>query len=421
MTLRVRTDELVEHAGELYGDACAFHGLHYYLQRVGEIPYEAWGRMSWSDKWRSAWEQAVANRVTESDTIRDQACEACGRVLEAAADYADADVCAAALIGSTNPDTTPYVNAYAQRSPVLTAHPGGAPPAPVLPEPIPLAALQYPQDSQRWQSLRGERLPDLMYGLTSDIYSKTLSTVSFSTVENDGLDEFVKEHYATLNGADAVVDEYALGSKRPFADVILPARKATPSIIGNRAQMIGSAGNTYQQIRATFVNAVNRLTLGWQGDGAEAYLAYAKSFGTYLDQIGGQVTWLGSEGTKVAKLIRDLRNQYAQLGAKHIKRIADLYQKYIDTVTSTFGRITECTSPASAGKALLGAVQSMTQEMTAQEDAAMDQAIDLLNIESRAIGGSPDLDLTDPTHDAVPFPTNLLDDGRWYTGWTYKH
>lgn len=48
----------------------------------------------------------------------------------------------------------------------------------------------------------------------------------------------------------------------------------------------------------------------------------------------------------------------------------------------------------------------------------MDQALDLLNIESRAIAGSPDF--TNPQHDAVPFPRNALDSGGWDAGWTPK-
>jgi uncharacterized protein YukE len=237
-------------------------------------------------------------------------------------------------------------------------------------------------------------------------------------VEDDGLDDFVREHYSTLLGADDVMRNFAPGNRCAFADVIRPAWSAVPSVIDNRSQMVGSVGNTYAQMRGDLTTAVTKLTDTWEGPAAEAYLAYINDFLRYLDQIGAQVTALGSEGRKTAKLISDLRNQYAQLGVKHIKRITDLYQKYIDTVSSIVGRLFECSNPAGAAKALVGAIQDMTSEMTAREDSAMDQALDILTIESRAIAGSPDFD--DPQHDVVPFPSNVLGWGAWDSGWRHK-
>jgi uncharacterized protein YukE len=421
VTLRVDTGQLVAHAGELYGDAYTFYGMHYYLGRVGEIPAPAWGDMPWSARWRGAWEQALGNRIKEADTIRDQAGEASGRILEAAANYAGTDVSATAAIDSTDPDTAPYVTAFLDGAGPLSARPGRGAPAPVFATPFidPYGRdLRYPEGDPRWQALLGEHLPSVHPNLSTNVDGRTVSTIVFDGAEKDGLDDFIRRNYVTLNGADEVITRFAPGSKRPYLDVMLPAWRSMPSVIDNRARMVGSVGSTYTEMQRNLSGGLNRLKGTWQGSGADAYQDYAAGLQDYLGRIAAQATWLGSEGQKTAALVRDLRNQYAQLGIKHIKRINDLYQKYVATTTNVVGRLFDCTTPAGAAKALVGAVRDMTDEMVYQQDAAMDQALDLLAIEARAIAGSPNFD--DPRHDAEPFPMNMLDTRAWDTGWAHR-
>ena len=60
----------------------------------------------------------------------------------------------------------------------------------------------------------------------------------------------------------------------------------------------------------------------------------------------------------------------------------------------------------------------MAGELSYEQSTAMDQALDVLAIESRAIEKSPDFG--GPQHDALPFPSNALTAAAWDSGWVHK-
>jgi uncharacterized protein YukE len=414
--VRTETRLLVQHASELVESAYAMHGMWYYLHRVGSVPAWAWGEMPWSQRWRQDWDRAADNRITEAATMRDQMGEAGGRLLAVAANYEHADVTAAVTMDAANPDTAPYLHAYVDGSAPVTARAGGPAPAPAYPPHA--MPLQIPPDDRRWQGLIGEQQPHIGYGLRSDVDGDTQTSVEWTMTEHDGLDAFVHDWFATLNRADQVVEEFAPGTRRPFQDIILPAWQSAPSVIENRAQLVGSASHTYEHVGRDVGQTLAQVAKAWQGPAADAYTEYAATSQDYLERITGQVSWLGSEGIKTANLLRELRNQYAQIAARHVERIQQLTDQYFDLITSSVGRLFSCTSPKEAAQQLLEEVQAMNAELSAEENAKLGQAKDLLDVEATAIAGRPELG--DFHHDTETFPANALDTPAWGSGWSKK-
>ncbi len=111
-TLNVETAALVRHATGRYSDAMACDAIGHYVAHVGAVPDSAWGSLSWTQKWKTEWHDAVQDRVKEAGL----ACERFGDVGETlyqvAADYAHTDINVAADFAAIqNSPIMPFVTA----------------------------------------------------------------------------------------------------------------------------------------------------------------------------------------------------------------------------------------------------------------------------------------------------------------------
>jgi hypothetical protein len=404
----VATDALARYASERFEDSYLYHALGYFMWDVERIPDQAWGRLMWSDQWRRGWKTACEYRRDEARNCRDELSTIAGNLLQVVADYTHTDARVAVAFNLKNQDTRPYLAYFLQGVPAATAHPGGSAPLPVPPSspgggPPPVV---YPGDNGKLNQLRNEQLPSYSSWLGADDDGHTTSGETFAHSDEDELDRFVQRYGARMRGIDAVVQENDPGAVRPFEQMILPAWLSAPSIVHNHADLAYSLRNSYDERLTSWKTDDATLQAHWDGEAATAYFRHAQTVQAYVERVRAQADWLAGEGHKAGTLLSDLRNAYAGIGYQYIDRMIQQMDEYTSVATSTVARVTECTSPGGAAKALIATVNDFNTALMDQERHSLQAAQDLLRPESMVNSGAPNFDSRN--HAAVPYPPEPL-------------
>jgi hypothetical protein len=412
---KLATDALKIYAGQRIQDAYIYHGMYYFINDVRQIPRGAWGQMRWSDRWDHDWQAACGYRMDEARTSRDQMSIIGGHLLQILANYTRTDQAAALNINLVNRDTRPYLDDVTHGRHVPTAHPGGLAPDPQFATPtgpfggefFAASSVAFPAANDKLNQLRTERLPGSQWWIGPDGGGET-----FSNGEDDDLTDFVTRYHSQMREIDGVIAQNDPGAPLPFQDIIRPAWLSAPTIVANHADLIYSVRNTYNERCTDWKSDDKAMALYWTGVGAKTYFNHSGVTQDYLTQASGQANWLASEGGKAARLLRQLRTTYASIGYRYIRRMLDELAEYESVATSVISRLTDCTSPAGAAKALIGTIGDLNSELLAQERRTNDAAQDVLQVESIVDTGAPDFNSRG--HDAVPFPAAGADPiGVW--------
>jgi hypothetical protein len=413
LTLSVQT--LVTYAGQRCEDAYIYHGVSYFIDDLQRIPRGAWGKLRWSDQWHQGWQAACANRRDEARTCRDKLNEIGGHLLQVAADYTHTDQTAAISFNLINQDTRPYLDYVSHGMAAPVAHPGRLPPDPVYSLPTPsdskATPLGYLADNDKLNKLRNEKLPYSQWYMADGNSGEMLANG-----ENDELNDFVQKYHQRLHDIDGVLDSNAPGTRRPYADIILPAWLSAPSIVDNHADLFYSVRNTYAERRTSWDSDDASLTADWTGAGAAAYNEHDNITKNYLDAVKQQADWLAGEGHNAATLLRQLRTAYAGIGYRYISRMLDQLAEYESVRNSSIARVTDCTSPGGAAKALIATINDLNSELVDQERRSLDAAQDILKAEAMVNQNAPNFDSRN--HAALPFPQEPT---RPASVWTDSH
>jgi hypothetical protein len=413
--LTVSIQTLVAYAGQRFEDAYIYHGMSYFIDDLQRVPRGAWGQLRWSDQWHRGWQITCANRGDEARTCRDRLNEIGGRLLQIAADYSHTDQTAAISLNLVNEDTRPYLDYVSHGVAAPVAHPGALPPDPVSGLPVPPhgkpTPLDYPAGNDKLHELRNEKLPYSQWYMAEGSAGETLLNG-----ENDELNDFVQKYHQQLRDIDGVLHSNAPGTRRPFADIILPAWLSAPSLVDNHADLFYSVRNTYDERRAAWDADDAALALDWTGPGATAYNDYDKLVRSYLEELKGRANSLAGEGHQAAALLRQLRTAYAGIGYHYISRVLDQLAEYRSVATSTIARVTDCTSPGGAAKALLATINDLNSELEDRERRSLEAAQDVLQAEAIVNQNAPNLDSRNLA--AVPFPPRPT---RLTSGWPDSH
>jgi uncharacterized protein YukE len=432
--MEVAADRLISYAERRFEDSYAYHALAGFVLDIGAVPRWAWSTLPWSDDWRKGWEEACENRLTEAKTIRDEVATTGGKLAQVAADYTETDLDIAVDINLTNDDVVPYLDYYTRNVPDAATRPGGGGPHPDFPDHLPPppevpsdpgvglwgprygpGAVPVPRGNDRLQGLREEAQPrgGPQYWIGRDLRTgEPTSGATFHGYEQDELEQFVQEHGSTLVGIESSVSGLDPGGPRPWSGLVKPAWLTCPSIIQNRAELMGSAANTYRELSDSMSNETQSLHDYWSGSAApQAYFRHAEAIQEYLADIEGKATNLAGEGERAANALTLLRNAYAAIGYQHIRQMIDRMEEHIAVTTSAIGRITECSTPTGAANALVETVLAFNTALAEEQRRRLDAAAAVLPAEAIAVANAPDFG---SEFDPEPFPPNELNP---YSAW----
>jgi len=416
--LRVETRALVAFGVERYEDAVTYSAVRRYLGDVGSIPTGAWGTLEGiSEKLNRDWATALACRLSEAHTARNEMERMADGLMQLAADYENTDLDVAASFDVVNRDLLPYLplgDGYGGR---VRVRPGGvgilSPPDRRM-QPGDQPVLMIPEDNERLSATRGERLPrtreveePITIGSTDGndlVFSGGLTTY-YENGEGDRLDTFIQEHRDTLLQLEAILIELGTGERLPLTDLMVHAWRSAPRIIRNRADLVHSAANTYGELRAELDNELKNLKLYWEGTACQAFSHYADRAVAYLTQLETQTRWLAEEGKKAASMLEGLRNAYADLGYQQIGTLIEALTNYLDAVRSLFS---SCSDPE---KALLDVVHAFVGYLVDAQRRYVEAMSGLIRIDEQERKERPDLGTRG--HDTTPFPQPEVGTDAW--------
>jgi hypothetical protein len=412
-TLNVQAAALVRHATGRHSDAMACDAIGYYVRHVGAVPDGAWGSLSWTQKWKVEWGQAVDDRAKEARLASERFGDVGQTLYQVAADYAHTDIKVAADFGAIqNSPIMPFVTAL-ERQPDATARPGGQ-----LSAPASYAGGNYtvsiPDDTPEGHDLNnlfkdGAIDRAEMWPAGTDL-SKTPTGILRAEMMTEGrkkLWEFINEWSGELGKAEAIVRQWGIAPAKSSLDLIDEASDAWPGIIANRANLLKLGANAYRDLKDNLGSQVKDLQQYWSSPGASgAYYIYADSLAGYDDAIADHLQWLGEEGEKAAQTIDDLQLAYANLGYQHISIISAQLQAYNEAVNS----LSHAADPAAA---LADAISGLVNSLIVSWQSAAAKAQAGLDVSQKAIDGAPHF--ADNNHDLEQPPQSPSND--WRTGW----
>jgi uncharacterized protein YukE len=421
--LRAESRALVTFGVARYEDSVVFSAVRRYLVDVGQIPTGAWGTLPGiSDKLRRDWATALENRVSEAVTIRDEMTRISDGILQIAANYDATDLRVATSFDLANQDLRPFLAAADGYANEIRVRPGGVGVLPQQRYPK-LAdgppAVVIPPDNERLSAIRQERLPHVRHGeeplrigFTNGVMTIAGGpTVHYENGEKDRLDQFVQEHRDTLLQLEALLIELGTGRRLPLNDLIVHAWRSSPSIIRNRADLVHSAANTYQELRTAMDGELSRLNLYWEGSAAKAFTQHVQSVSSYLSQLEIQARWLAEEGKKAASSLEGLRNAYATTGYERIGSLITALTEYHERISKPFH------SCGNLEQALIDAAAAFTDHLLSSERRYTEELTLLLQIDEQERRERPDIGTRG--HDAIPFPKVETGAEAWYDdgGW----
>lgn len=420
--LSTELQALVNNGKERYEDSIVCDAIKIYITHVGGVPDFAWGKMPWSNKWKTDWHTAVEARITEAGTIRDTLGTTGGSLIQVASDYSDTDIEAKLDfdVATENAALTPFLLGTKKAGDTVSGHPGGsAGPPPYFPGGN--YGVNIPGDSDDgkrlnylWKDGRLNNIPAEAYPKGGQ-HSFTPMIQALETPGHLDLTKFVNEHYQTLTQAENIVEQLIGGmAQKPSVDFIDQVIEAYPGVIKNRADLLNIAKNNYDEMRKEMALETDTLKLYWSSPSAsQAYFVHANNILRYFDSLSAEVLWLANEGKKAADTIDKLMLAYAKVGFERIGQLIDQIKAVTDAQNSITGNATD---PA---KALAATLNAMVTQMLADWKAANEAAKSMLSITEAAITGQPDLGTTE--HNAKPFPQDgaggqWTDGNQWETG-----
>jgi hypothetical protein len=298
-TLRTESRALIECGRERFEDSVVAQAIARYLSDVGAVPAQAWGTLPISATLRTEWTSALDNRITEAQAVHTETAGMADGLMQIAADYEGTDLQVATNFDATTADLQPYLAATDGYSPEMAARRGGAGVVNTWsshdrsdhyrPD------VQIPAGNDRLTATRGEKLPSVRVVAnpyieigTSDGNDFAFSGGNQTFYDNgdgDALDRFLQEYKDVLLQLEAFIQEIQTGHRLPLTDLIIHAWRSAPKVIMNRADLVFSASNTYDEMRTKLDGDTDRLALYWEGAAAAAYGIYAKTTSTYLNAV----------------------------------------------------------------------------------------------------------------------------------------
>jgi hypothetical protein len=414
-TLSVEAAALVRHATGRYSDAMACDAIGHYVAHVGAVPDSAWGSLSWTQKWKTEWHEAVQDRVKEASLASERLGDVGPTLYQVAADYAHTDIKVAADFSAIGDSPIlPFVTALEQPA-NATAHPGGHLSAPAA-YTGGAYTVSIPDDTPEGHDLNqlfhdGRLNQQQAWPAGTDL-STTPTGMLKTEMTTEGrkkLWEFIGEWSDDLTNAEAIVRQWGLSPARSSMDLIDEASDAWPGVIANRANLLKLGANAYRDLKSNMASQVKDLQQYWTSPGAAgAYCIYADSLGDYYEAIAGNLQWLGEEGEKAAQTIDDLQLAYANLGYEHIAIIAAQMQAYLDAANSLSHSV------ADPLNGLADAVSALAGSLLASWRSAASKAQANLEISQKAIDDAPHF--ADNNHDVQQPPCSPSNQWRG-TGW----
>lgn len=416
MTLKVKVQKIVEMGTELWEDAYTYHAIHEYVNFVGDVPEWAWGELPWSETWKANWATALDYRLQEAKTTRDKTGEHAGLLFQAAADYSNTDIENAYEIDLQTKDggsgnLKSFLSQDGMNSGKIPEfEPGGKAHKPDYPSGYSstfvttnadMLAIQQEIPQPMRQDCEEHLSPyDLQHGL-----------------ENDNLDAFCSDYGDFLYCIETQVGSLGLGSNSnaPFSDLIMPAWKARPSVIGNRANMLASAGETYDQMASEMKQEAETLAgrIGgyWDSQAAQAWKLYADAVVSYLGAVRDEVNALSEHGKNAKSVIQGMRNQYAKLGNSKISNLIDLAK---EAATAAADAASTNSSP---WQSVADGLNDFFQALLNEQDKRLDESNAIIDIAEQA--RKEDDRYTTQMHSVTPYPDNQVEDGGWHDGDTW--
>lgn len=389
-TLNVEATALQRHASGRYSDGLVCDAIKHYVMHVGAVPAAAWGTLSFTQKWKTEWGEAVADRAKEAGHASERFTDVGQTLYQVAADYSNSDVAVATNFSAIEQSPImPFVTALEQ-APAATARPGGNL-STYTGHPGGGYTVAIPEDTPEGHDLNnlfkdGRINQAEMWPEGTDTSQTPMAKLraEMSTEGRKKLFEFMSESYETLNNAEAIVRQWGLSPARSSLEVIDEAYTAWPGIIANRANLLKLGANAYRDLKENLTGQVKDLKQYWTSPGASgAYCIYAEQLGNYFTSIADNLKWLGEEGEKAAKTIDDLQLAYANLGYKHLRIIAAQLKAYTDAATSVSKSIEK---PLDA---LSNALNALVTTLIASMDAAAAKAESANTVSQKAIDNAP--------------------------------
>lgn len=451
--VEVETQQLIRYARRRLEEAYAYHSIRHYIQDISAVPHWAWGTLEWSDEWRRGWENAWADRAREALEIQDAVGEAGTALLQVAADFAQTDFeialtflapdhtgQSAPLLGDGH--LAPYMDYYTGGAGEVAVSAGSNLPPPSFrgpptrwtpPDRPPPAGVPYHTDDPALRQLAQEQRPG---GVTEVELPPRRVPVggpgggwveeveqgpgyAFDGFEQDGLEEFVQQYGATLIHIEQTATGLSPDSPRPWTDVIEPAWLSCPSVIDHRADLLEAVAGAYGDLGGDLKAETESLQVYWEGRAASAYFGYSERLISFLlgppdDGLVGVAEAVFRHGKEAARLLRQLRIIYADVGYEHIQNLIERHQEYLAASTNLLGEIAFCRSPGSAASALLGAIRDFNGALATTASHQVSIARSLLQAESAATEAPiyPGYPRT-IAGDALNPPTSWQDGTKW--------
>src|SRR5439155_21839476 len=98
--------------------------------------------------------------------------------------------------------------------------------------------------------------------------------------ENDGLDNFMRDHQRTLLELEGIMGALGQGHRKPLSDLIVRVWRSSPSIIKNRTDLLGMVADTYNRIGADMSAGSELLKLYWGSRAAESIQGWGVACGS---------------------------------------------------------------------------------------------------------------------------------------------
>lgn len=413
-TLSVQAQALVRQATGRYSDALACAAIGNYVNQMGAVPDDAWGKFPWVPTWRQQWHDAIADRVKEAGYASERLDDVGQTLYQVAADYSHSDIQVAANFSAIDSSPImPYINAL-DHPQGATAHPGGH---------LALSAasvggnvaVPVPDDTPEGHELNnaardGSLNATEMWPAGTDL-SQTPSGKLRTEMMTEGrrkLWEFLNTWSGQLVQAEKIANQWGVAPQRSCMDTINEAKDAWPGAIANRANLLKLGANAYRDLKENMAAQVKDLQQYWNSPGASgAYCIYADTLGSYYEKIASNLQWLGEEGEKAATTIDNLQLSYANLGYEHMDIIAAQLKAYVDAANSLSHSIDK---PLDALADALGALANSLYESW---HAALQAAQSNLSVSQTVINDAPHFN--DNNHDIAQPPHGPA--GSWRSGW----
>jgi len=124
-TLNVEAAALQRHASGRYSDGLVCDAIKHYVNHVGAVPDAAWGQLQFTQRWKTEWREAVADRATEASLASERFTDVGETLYQVVADYSNTDITVATGFAAIEQSPImPFVTTLEQ-APAATARPGG--------------------------------------------------------------------------------------------------------------------------------------------------------------------------------------------------------------------------------------------------------------------------------------------------------